>query len=115
MEFLIDLKFEDQGYNAIVHFVSTFVASNNNEADEFFTELISAFKRRGVIIITSSCYPIDMDKIQRERAYEYYDFCQRRATAAVRIEQFVLDKPDQNKSLIENLTDKFFKGEYSTA
>lgn len=116
MEFLIDLRFEDKGYNAIVHFVATFIAKNEKEAEVFFEELTKGFERRGVAIILPSTFNrIDHDQLLKERSFEYYEFCKTRATASIAIEQFLLESPDQNKSLIENLTDKFFYGENSTA
>ncbi|HBG69678.1 MAG: hypothetical protein A2W93_12065 [Bacteroidetes bacterium GWF2_43_63] len=115
MEYLIDLKIDDKCYNAIVHFVATFTTKDDGEAKLFIDELIAGFKRRGVIILLSSYYRIDNDLELRERSYEYYQFCKERATASIQVEQFVLDNPDQNKSLVENLTEKLFAGKNSTA
>lgn len=115
MEYLIDLRFEDKGYNAIVHFVATFTAKDDSEAKLFIDELIAGFKRRGVVIFPSTYYRIDNDPELRERSYEYYQFCKTRATASIEVEQFILDNPDQNKSLVENLTERLFAGENSTA
>lgn len=115
MEFLIDLRFEDKGYNAIVHFVATFVAKDESEAKTFIDELTAGFVRRGVLIYSSTYYRIDNDQQRKERSYEYYEFCKKRATASIRIEQFILDNPDQNKSLVDNLTDLLFNGKKSTA
>lgn len=115
MEYLIDLRFEDKDYNAIVHFVATFTAKDDSEAKLFIDELIAGFKRRGVIIFPSTYYRIDNDPDLRERSYEYYQFCKTRATASIEVEQFILDNPDQNKSLVENLTERLFAGENSTA
>ena len=115
MEYLIDLRFEDKGYNAIVHFVATFTAKDDSEAKLFIDELVAGFKRRGVVIFPSTYYRIDNDPELRERSYEYYQFCKTRATASIEVEQFILDNPDQNKSLVENLTERLFAGENSTA
>ena len=115
MEFLIDLKFEDSGFNAVIHFVATFIAKDENDAKLFIDELIAGFKRKDVIIYPSTYYRIDDDQQLKERSYEYYQFCISRATSAIEIEQFILDSPDQNKSLVENLTEKLFNGENSTA
>jgi hypothetical protein len=115
MEFLIDLRFEDKVYNAIVHFVATFTAKNDSEAELFINELIAGFKRKAVIIFSSTHYRIDNDPKLRERSYEYYQFCKTKATASIEVEQFILENPDQNKSLVENLTEKLFAGENSTA
>jgi len=115
MEHLIDLKFEDKGYNAIVHFVATFTTKDENEAKLFFNELMAGFKRRGVVIFPSTYYRIDNDPQLRERSYEYYQFCKARATASIEIEQFILENPDQNISLADNLTERLFNGENSTA
>lgn len=115
MEYLIDLRFEDKEYNAIIHFVATFIVKDEYEAISFIDELEASFKRKGVVIYPSTYYRIDNDQQLRERSYEYYQFCKSRATASIEIEQFILDSPDQNKSLSENLTDKLFKGENATA
>ena len=115
MEFLIDLRFEDKGYNAIIHFFATFTAKNETEAAHFYQELIAAFLRRDVIIFPSTYVRIDNDPRLRERTYEYHQFHLSRATAKVKIEQFLMEDPDQNKSLWDNLTEKFFSGENSTA
>lgn len=115
MEYLIDLKFEDNGYNATIHFVATFLVKDENEAKLFYNELIAGFKRRGVVIFYSHCYRIDNNLHLKERSYEYYKFCQKRATDSIQIEQFYVENPDQDKSLYENLLKKFFAGENSTA
>lgn len=115
MEFLIDLRFEDKEYRAIVHFVATFLAKDEDEARLFVDELIAGFKRRGVVIFPSTYKRIDNDLELRERSYEYHQFCLSRATAHIEIEQFYLENPDQNKSLWDNLLEKFFAGENSTA
>lgn len=116
MEFIIDLKFEDINYNAIVHFVSPFYAENDKEAHLFFDELIAGFRRKGITrFFPSTYYRIDDDPEHKERSYEYYEFCKRIATTSLSIEQFYLKNLDQNKSLIENLTENFFTGENSTA
>ena len=115
MEYLIDLKFEDKGYNAIVHFVATFTAKDDSEAKLFIDELIAGFKRRGVVIFPLTYYRIDNNPELRESSYVYYQFCKTRATASIEVEQFILDNPDQNKSLVENLTERLFAGEDSTA
>jgi len=115
MEYLIDLRFEDKDYNAIIHFVATFVTKDENEAKLFIDELVAGFKRRGVVIYPSTYYRIDNDQQLKERSYEYYQFCKTRATASIEVEQFILENPDQNKSLAENLTEKLFNGEKSTA
>lgn len=115
MEYLIDLRFEDKGYSAIVHFVATFTAKDDVEAKLFIDELSAGFTRRGVLIFPSTYYRIDNNPKLRESSYEYYEFCKKVATASIQIEQFILENPDQNKSLVENLTEKLFSGEKSTA
>lgn len=116
MEYLIDLKFEDKGYNAIVHFVATFTCKDANEAKAFVDELVAGFNRREVFaIIPPNYYRIDDDPLLKQRSYEYYDFCRKRATASIDIEQFILKEPDQHKSLIQNLTERLFNGKDSTA
>ena len=115
MEYLVDLRFEDKDYNAIVHLVATFIVIDEFEAIPFIDELEAGLKRKGVVIYPSTYYRIDDDPKLKERSYEYYQFCKSRATAAIEIEQFILNNPDQNKSLAENLTDRLFKGDNSTA
>ncbi len=115
MEFLIDLRFEDKGYNAIVHFLATYTAIDEIEAKHFYDELIASFVRHGVVIFPSTYIRIDNNPELRERTYEYHQFYLLKATANVRVEQFLLENPDQNKSLWDNLTEKFFAGENSTA
>lgn len=115
MEFLIDLRFEDKKYNAVIHFVATFKVKDENEAKLFIAELEASLKRKELIIYPSTYERIDHDPLIRERRYEYYEFCKSRATALIQIEQFILGNPDQNKSLAENLTERVLNGEDSTA
>lgn len=115
MEFFLELKFEEINYNAIVHFATTFFAKDNLEANQFYTELTSAFKRRGVTLFPSTYIRIDNDLDLRNRTYEYHNFYLSRATANIQVEQFLLENPDQDKSLWDNMIEKFFAGEDSTA
>ena len=115
MEYLIDLKFEDLGYNALIHFVTTLKVNKESEAIVFFDELVSGFTRKGVIIFTHSYKRIDLDPEIRERSYAYCNFCEKQATASIKIEQFFLDEPDQTKSLTDNLIEKILNGQNSTA
>ena len=115
MEFLLELRFEDNEYNAIIHFMKIFNANDENEANHFYTELISAFKRRGVLLFPSTYIRIDNIPELRERTYEYHQFYLSRATANIQVEEFHLENPDQEKSLWENLVEKFFFGKNSTA
>jgi hypothetical protein len=115
MEYLIDLQYEDIGYNALIHFVATFRVNNDNEAKDFINELIAGFSRRGVIVFTHTCNRIDLDPVMRERSYEYCKYIQQRATAFIKIEQFFLESPNQTKSLSENLIDNLLNGNDSMA
>lgn len=115
MEFLLELRFEDNGYNAMIHFMTTFTANDENEADHFYIELISAFKRRGVLLFLSTYIRIDNNPELLERTYEYHQFYLSGATANIKVEQFHLENPNQDKSLWDNLVEKFFSGENSTA
>ncbi len=115
MEYIIEIKFEDKGYNALIHFVSTFVVNSEEEASLLVNELVEGFKRNGTFVLSGQCIRIDNDEIQRERQLEYFEFCKDRATASIEIEQFLLNNPDQTKTLIDNLTEQFFKGEKATA
>lgn len=115
MEFLIDLRFEDKNYSALIHFLATFNAKNEIDAQYFYDELLAAFTRRGVTIFPSTYIRIDNNNELRERSYEYHRFYLTNTKANVHIEQFVLENPDQDKSLWDNLTEKFFAGDKSTA
>jgi len=115
MEYLIDLKFEDVNLSAYVHFVTTFKVNSEHEAKLFVDELEAGFKRKGVIILPSTFYRIDNDPVLRQNSFNYYNFYVTRATASIKIEQFIIENPDQNKSLVENLTERLFNGEKSTA
>lgn len=115
MEYLFDLKFEDPGYNAIVHLVYTLNVSNDNEARIFYKELISSFKRENVNLFLSNFYRIDIDQETKDSIYQYLDLCFKRATASIKIKQYILKDPDQSKSLADNLIQKLLAGEDSTA
>jgi hypothetical protein len=115
MEFLIEIRFEDSGYNAMIHFLSTFTAKDSSEAKHFYDELIASFLRKGVIIFQSSYIRIDNNPELRERSYEYHKFYLDNATASIDIEQFFVSSPNQSKSLWDNLVEKFFEGNDSTA
>jgi len=115
MEYLIDIKFEDKNYNAIIHFVTTLTAQSNNEAKLFLDELVDGFKRRDIFVLNGTYNRIDNNPELRERQYEYYQFCLSIATVNIQIGQFVFETPNQNKSLIENLTERLLSGENSTA
>lgn len=115
MEYLIDLRFEDKNYDAMVHFVATFQVTDEKEAKTFIDELISAFVRNEVIIFPSRYYRIDNDPVLHQRSYQYYNFCLSIATATIKIEQFVLKNPDQTKTLANNLTERLFNGDISSA
>ncbi|PKQ60152.1 hypothetical protein BZG02_20570 [Labilibaculum filiforme] len=115
MEYIIDLRFEDKNYCAIIHFVTTYTVNSEEESKLFLSELLTGFQRREVIILHYSNNRIDNDEILKRRSYEYLEFTKSQATASIQIEQFHLSKPDQNKTLIENLTDKFWNGEDSIA
>lgn len=110
MEYLIDIRFEDKGYQAMIHFVATFSAKDSSEARIFYDELIESFNRKKVILFSSTYYRIDHDLELRDRTYEYVEFHKNRSTASIQIEQFYLENPDQTKSLIENLTENLLEG-----
>lgn len=115
MEYLIDLRFDDKNYCALIHFVTTFQVKDEREAEEFVKEIYAGFKRKKVLILNSDYYRIDNDATLRARSYEYLQYSKSTATASIQIEQFHLANPDQNMSLVDNLIDKFFNGEKSTA
>ena len=109
------MHLDDPNYNALIHFVSTFVVEDHAEAQAFVQEIEQGFTRRGAKILFNHWGRIDGNAELKTRQYEYCEFCRTRATASVKIEQFVLESPDQNKGLINNLTERFYNGEDSTA
>lgn len=115
MEFFLDLRFEDSGYNASVHLATTIVVEDEVEAKLFSSELVAAFERKSVSLIYQSCRRIDNNAEDKERAYEYHNNYLARATAKIEVEQFIIENPNQNKSLIDNMVEKIFTGENSTA
>lgn len=115
MEYLLDVRFEDKNYNAVIHLVTTLTAQSDEEAQVFVNELIEGFKRKKITVLHGSYTRIDHDPEFRKSQYEYYKFCLRRATATVKIEQFIFENPDQTKSLVDNLTERLMNGENSTA
>jgi len=115
MEYLLDVRFEDKTYNALIHLVTTLTAQSNQEAQIFVDELIDGFKRRNITVLQGTYTRIDHDPVFSSRQYEYYKFCLKRATATVKIEQFIFENPNQTKSLIDNLTERLLNGESSTA
>jgi len=115
MEYLLDVKFEDNNYNAVIHLVTTLKAKSDEEARIFVDELVEGFKRRKITVLNGSYTRIDHDPEYRKSQYEYYNFCLKRATASVKIEQFIFENPDQTKSLVDNLTERLLNGENSTA
>ncbi len=115
MEYSIELRFEDKNYNAVIHFFSTFTANDDNEAELFCTEIKAGLLRQGVQVFQLTNLRIGDNPILKERMYEYHNFFLTRATASIKIDQFYVENPDQKKSLYENLTEKLFSGEDSTA
>lgn len=115
MEFLLDIRFEDNNYNAVIHLVTTLTANSEQEAKIFIDELLEGFKRRNILVLHGTYRRIDNNQELKERQYEYFEFCKSRATATIDIEQFVFENPDQTKTLVDNLTERLLNGENSTA
>ncbi|KQO32814.1 hypothetical protein ASF10_20390 [Flavobacterium sp. Leaf82] len=115
MEYLIDLKFEDTNYDALVHFVATFNVNSESEAKLFVDEFKAAFERKKVVINLMRYYRIDNDSELLKRSLNYYEFCKSLCTASINIEQFIIKNPDQTKTLVENMMNNFFSGKDSTA
>jgi len=109
------LKFEDKHYDALVHFVATFIVSKEQEAKTFVDELSSAFQRKEVTFKVLRCYRIDNDAELLQLSRDYHNFQHSISTATIKIERFFLENPDQTKTLAENMTEKFFTGLDSTA
>lgn len=114
MEYLIDLKFEDKNYDALVHFVATFVVIEPQEAKIFVDELYAAFERKNIKINIVRYYRIDNNPELFQRSKDYHNFQNSISTATIQIEQFHIDNPDQTKTLIENMMEKYFSGKDST-
>lgn len=114
MEYLLEIKLDDKNYNAIVHFVSVFHATSNEEAKVFSDYLVDGFKRNGFLTLSATYTELDSEEL-KNRQYQYIQFCLSRATATVNIDQFLIKDPNQAKSLAENLTDKVMNGDISTA
>lgn len=114
-EYFFEIRFKDAGYRAIVHFAATFTCHNQTEAQSFYEQLIAGFERRGIVITMKNCFRIDNDPILKQNYYQFHQVYLNSAKAHIQIEQFLLTNPDQDKSLIDNMTDKFFNGEDSTA
>ncbi len=115
MEFAYDVRFLDTHYDALVHFMSTFIVSNYNDAKKFVEEFNAALIRRGATLYNSPHYRIDNDEELKKNTYAMIDFMNKRATATITVEQFFMQDPDQDLSLSENMTDKYFAGEESSA
>lgn len=115
MEYILDLRFEDLNYNARVHLVTTFVSKDEDEADVFTSEILEGIKRRKVKILSCHHKRIDLSIRDREECHKYYEMCLSKATASIKIEQFILENPDQTKGLYNNLVKKLFEGEQAIA
>ena len=115
MVYFIEIRFEDPGYNAIVHFLSTYAVNDDREAAKLCSELLAAIRRQGGIFISSTSYRIDHDPQLVARTHQYSIFFQTIATASIEISQFRFESPDQTQSLIDNLMNKFYNGESSIA
>jgi len=115
MVFFLEMRFEDNGYRAIVHFATTLITNSDGEAKIFLEELEASMQRAGLRITSISCNRIDNNPVLRENYWNYYQFYIKRATAKIDIDQYVLQSPDQAKTLSENVMDKFLNGENSTA
>lgn len=115
MEFYLDIRFEDPHYQANVTLITTFVTKDEEEAKLFFEEFVSAFQRRKAKFMYANYFRIDQDEISLEKGYEAYKFHLSKSTQSIKVEQFFVESPDQSKSLISNLMDKYFKNEDSTA
>ncbi|MVN90527.1 hypothetical protein [Mucilaginibacter aquatilis] len=115
MEFAYDVRFLDTHYDALVHFMSTFIVSNYDDAKKFVEEFNAALVRRGATLYISPYYRIDTDEELKKKTYAMLDFMKGRTNATITVEQFFMQTPDQDRSLSENMTDKFLAGEESSA
>ena len=115
MEFLLEIKFEQQENPVVVHFVTCFNAQNEEVAKSFYEEFLAGLERKNVILFMSNYRRIDHDAILYNRSHDYVKFMHERANAKVDIDVFFLENPNQSKSVAENQVEKFFAGEYSIA
>ncbi|WP_312391120.1 hypothetical protein [Chryseobacterium sp.] len=115
MEYYLEVRFLDRNYDASIHFATTFTASTEANAQQFFNELISALKRRKVDILNSKYFRIDNDPILKGRTLENHNFYLSRSTASIEIDQYYIEDPDQNMSVTENLLQKFYAGKEPVA
>jgi len=115
MIYLLDLRWVDNFYDAFVHLVTPVLVNDTQEANLFYNELIAGLKRKNVGLLNCCYYRIDDTDEHMQNGLDYINFQRQLATATMRIEPYVLEKPDQTKSLAENLIERFFVGENSTA
>jgi hypothetical protein len=115
MEYLLDIRFEDPHYNANVTLIATFAAKDEEDAKLFFNEFVYAFERNNAKFFYTNHYRIDQDELSFEKGYEAYKFHLSKATQLIKVEQFFVENPNQSKSLIYNLMEKYFKNEDSMA
>lgn len=115
MEYYIDITFEDPFYKAIVRLFTSFIVKDEYENELFIQELVDGLKRRKVTPLNIISSRIDNDIELRQSCYEYHKIFKSKANASIEIEQFILENPNQYKSLVDNLTEKLFNGENSTA
>jgi hypothetical protein len=108
MKFYLDLRFTYISYDASVHFASTFTASTEANAKQFFNELISALERKKVDILHSDYFRIDDNSMLESRTLENHAFYLRRSTAKIEIDHYYIENPDQSMSVTENLLQKFY-------
>ena len=115
MTYLLDLRWVDNGYDAFVHLVSPITANSTEDANSFYQELLAGLQRKNVNLLIRSFYRIDDTAEHMQNGRDYINFQRNIATATMQIEPYVLENPDQTQSLAENLVEKFFNGENSTA
>lgn len=110
MEYYLEVRFLDRNYDASIHFATTFTASTEANAEQFFNELISALKRRKVDILNSDHFRIDNNPTLKELTLKNHKLYLSRSTCSIKIDQYYIEDPDQNMSITENLLQKLNVG-----
>lgn len=106
MEYSIDARFENKGLGIRIHFLTTINVTDEMEADLFHDELLSGFRRMKWEQFHTSLLRIDNNESLKNEKYEELNQIEAKSDNILRIEQYLLENPDQNLSLSENLIKK---------
>ncbi len=106
MEYSINARFENKGLGIKIHFLTMINVTDEIEADLFHDELLSGFRRMKWEEFHTSLLRIDNNETIRNQKYEELNQIETKSDTTLRIEQYLLENPDQTKSLAENLVKK---------